>query len=144
LSPQKPATWEQHNTPNIPSKRVPNIVEVIDVDAIDPTLSQEAPLDANKLSPYKPNHTSGMSSVDSTSRFERKMFSALGEELYGFDPQVDTTGMEPASPTVGAREFEPVGKRKRQGTLGGESPLSKKEKGSEDGDELEILQLRGD
>ena len=81
------------------------------------------------------------------------------EELYGFDPQVDASGMGPelahalggagtpldlrggGSPHQGASEFEPVGKRKRRGTLDGESPLSKKERG---GEEVELPQLRGD
>ncbi|KAF2820441.1 hypothetical protein CC86DRAFT_305264 [Ophiobolus disseminans] len=155
-----------HSTPSMPPKRIPDIVEIIDVDAIDPTLSNDERLDATKLSPFKPNHKAGMSSLDSTARAEQNLYCALGAEFGGFDAHVndsdmglevaralgaplDLHGGQSLSPI--AKEFEPVGKRKRQGTLGGErdrSPLSKKERGGEvDGEEVEDLdmpRMRGD
>jgi hypothetical protein len=62
-----------------------------------------------------------MSSMDSTGRLERTLFSALGEELGAFDSVAD-----------GPEGFESVGKRTRGGGLSGEmerSPVSKREKG---------------
>jgi hypothetical protein len=136
-----------HNT----QKNIPDVVEVIDVDAIDPRLDSNASLDHNKLSPFKPNHKPGasLSSIDSTGRLERQLFSALGEELGSFDQQIDTAGMGPeltqaltggttrsdlSGTTMlnpNASDFEPTVKRKRQGTFGAErdrSPMTKKEK----------------
>jgi hypothetical protein len=146
-----------HNT----QKNIPDVVEVIDVDAIDPGLESNASLDHNKLSPFKPNHKPGasLSSIDSTGRLERQLFSALGEELGSFDQQIDTTGMgsEFAKALTGgsdlsgttmlhstASDFEPSIKRKRQGTLGGErdrSPMTKKEKAGfgEEGQREEVI-----
>ncbi|KAF2128120.1 hypothetical protein P153DRAFT_432501 [Dothidotthia symphoricarpi CBS 119687] len=156
-----------HNTPGLNSSKY---VEIIDVDAIDPNLStNDGPHDPSKLSPFKPSHKSGMSSIDSTGRLERQLFSALGEELAAFDDDIDTPGMGPelAQAMAGstahselsgstmlnpaAGEFEPV-KRKRQGTFGAErdrSPLTKKEKARQMGlEELEeqrvVPRLRGD
>ena len=129
--------------------RLPSHAEVIDVDAIDPSLVTEKTADLAKLSPSKPSHKSGMSSISSTGRLERQLYSALGEELGSFEQQMNTTGMGHElgqalsgngthgdlsdnimlDPAVG--EFEPVVKRKRQGTLGGErdkSPMKKKER----------------
>lgn len=161
------------SSPHIPGEpfaSVSNQVEVIDVDAIDPDLVIETTADLAKLSPYKPCHGTGMSSISSTGRLERQLYSALGEELGSFEQQMNTTAMGPEltqalsgtapcigmnsntilDPTVG--EFEPVAKRKRQGTLGGErgkSPLKKKEKArlatDEDDDIPENMpRLRGD
>lgn len=72
---------------------------------------------------FVPGHK-GMSSMDSTGRLERQLFSALGEELNSFSENID-----PAS----ASRLEdlgdsPVAKRKRQGTFGAErdrSPIAK-------------------
>jgi hypothetical protein len=156
-----------HSTPNMPPKTVPDIVEIIDVDAIDPTLSNDTTFDATKLSPFKPTHKLGMSSMDSTARLEHHLFNALGDELRGHDSEVNTAGMGPelaqalsgatapldlsGSPSLNptASDFEPVGKRKRQGTLGGDrdrSPLSKKERGDvvESVEEQDMPRLRGD
>ncbi|EOA91223.1 uncharacterized protein SETTUDRAFT_152366 [Exserohilum turcica Et28A] len=137
-------------------KGIPDLVEIIDVDAIDPSLDSNMAMDNTKLSPFKSSHKSGasVSSIDSTVRLERQLFSALGEELGSFDHhhRIDTTGMGPelaqalGGGTVGAggnphsevsastttlnpaaSDFEPSIKRKRQGTLGGErdaSPMS--------------------
>ncbi|KAF2627555.1 hypothetical protein BU25DRAFT_491193 [Macroventuria anomochaeta] len=135
--------------PNETSASVLNHVEVIDVDAIDPSLVAEPTADMAKLSPFKPGHRASMSSISSTGRLERQLYSALGEELGSFEQQMNTTGMghelaqalsgtgthsdlsgsTMLDPTVS--EFEPVIKRKRQGTFGGErdkSPVKKKEK----------------
>jgi hypothetical protein len=146
-------------------KNIPDVVEVIDVDAIDPGLDSNASLDHNKLSPFRPNHKLGasLSSIDSTGRLERQLFSALGEELGSFDQQIDTTGMGPelAQALTGgtthsdisgttmlnpaASDFEPTVKRKRQGTLGGDrdrSPMTKKEKagfGDAEGQREEVI-----
>jgi hypothetical protein len=129
--------------------RLPSHVEVIDVDAIDPSLVTETTADLAKLSPFKPSHKSGMSSISSTGRLERQLYSALCEELGSFEQQMNSTGMghelaqalsgngtysdlngdTMLNPAVG--EFELVVKRKRQGTLGGErdkSPMKKKER----------------
>ena len=170
---QRPTTRDHTNASNITPRMLPRstpaTVEIIDVDAIDPTLSNDPPLDAAKLSPFMLNHKCGMSSIDSTGRLERQLFSALGEELGSLDSHVDTTGMGreltralhrttapsdlsgSASLNPAASEFEPVGKRKRRGTLVGErdrSPVSKREKGGEaDVEEFEeqnMPQLRGD
>jgi hypothetical protein len=143
-------------TSSMPEREAATAVEIIDVDAIDPSLSPDVPIDTTKLSPYKPNHKPGMSSIDSTGRFEQNLFSALGEELASFDSRGDGTRLgpelldctaaaaDPSENTVldpAASEFEPAGKRKRQGTLGGErdrSPARKKEKcGEADGEDEE-------
>ncbi|KAF3041679.1 hypothetical protein E8E12_004038 [Didymella heteroderae] len=137
-----------------------NRVEVIDVDAIDPSLTA----DLAKLSPFKPSHKAGMSSVSSTGRLERQLYSALGEELGSFERMIgNEMGPEPAkAPTEGRQgdvsgstmlgptgDFEPI-KRKRQGTLGGErdsSPLKKKERQAMVEDEDipdDMSRLRGD
>jgi len=81
--------------------------------------------------PFIPSHKSGMSSIDSTSRLEQKLFSALGEELSNFKSIDPTTGLEAgALPSLG--DFEvPIMKRKRQGTFGGDrdrSPVAKASK----------------
>lgn len=147
---------------------IPALVEIIDVDAIDPNLEAEVPLDSAKLSPFKPNHKSGMSSIDSTGRLERQLFSALGEELGSFEENIDAAGMGPelamalgrttahsdlSGSTVlnpSASEFEPTTKRKRQGTLGTERdhrPMTKKERavlGDGEVSEDVVLRLRGD
>jgi hypothetical protein len=165
----RPSSKDQGRPAHNAQKSVPDMVEVIDVDAIDPTLHSNASLDHNKLSPFKPNHKPGasLSSIDSTGRLERQLFSALGEELGSFDQQIDTTGMGPElaqaltggtthsdlsgttilNPT--ASDFEPTIKRKRQGTLGGErdrSPMTKKEKagfGEAEGHKEEVIVCMG-
>ncbi|EMD59532.1 hypothetical protein COCSADRAFT_151853 [Bipolaris sorokiniana ND90Pr] len=139
-------------------KSIPGQVEIIDVDAVDPSLEMNAAVVTSNLSPFKPTHKSrnSQSSTDSTDRLERQLFSALGEELGSFDHhhhhhyhQIDTTDMGPelmhalggartntelsSSAMLGlaTSNFEPAVKRKRQGTLGrgsNGSPMSKKEK----------------
>lgn len=149
---------------------VPRHVEVIDVDAIDPSLVADTTTDLANLSPFKPSHKSGMSSISSTGRLEQQLYSALGEELGSFEQQMDTTGMGPelAKALSGAHthsdlcgsttldqpvgNFEPIGKRKRQETFGDardKSPTKKKEKAQqamvEDGDiPADMPRLRGD
>jgi hypothetical protein len=132
------------------AKITPGVVEIIDVDAIDPALDSNPPLDTTRLSPVKSLHKPGMSSMDSTGRLEQKLFSALGEELASFDSHVGHTDMSSAltdafrvaASDLGARTYsvslatepEAVGKRKRQNTLGGDrdrNPLSKREKGKQ-------------
>jgi len=85
---------------------------------------------------FIPGHK-GMSSMDSTDRLERQLFSALGEELNNFN---------------GATELEsfdtPAAKRKRQGTFGAErdrSPIAKmvREEGKNVQDVVEVPRLRG-
>jgi hypothetical protein len=151
--------------------KIPELVEIIDVDAIDPQLNTNPSLDDSKLSPFKPNHKPGasLSSIDSTGRLERQLFSALGEELGSFEHQIDTTGMGPElaqglggttahSDLSGTtmlnhtgNDFESSIKRKRQGTLGGErdpSPMTKKERAglaeSDDQREEVVVRMRGD
>jgi hypothetical protein len=155
-----------YNTP-----KLPELVEIIDIDAVDPQLNTNPSLDNSKLSPFKPNHKPGasLSSIDSTGRLERQLFSALGEELGNFEHQMDMTGMGPeltqaldsttAHSDLGgttmlnhtASEFESSIKRKRQGTLGGErdrSPMTKKERSglaeSDDQSEEVGVRMRGD
>ncbi|EUC45801.1 hypothetical protein COCMIDRAFT_94496 [Bipolaris oryzae ATCC 44560] len=165
----------QGNSTQNDRKVIPGLVEIIDVDAVDPTLNTTAVVDTNKLSPFKPSHKSriSQSSIDSTGRLERQLFSALGEELGSFDHhhhhQIDTTDMGPelmhalggdartnselsGSAILGLAmsDFEPAVKRKRQGTLGGRSsgsPMSKKEKadGVESKEHREVVvSMRGD
>ncbi|KAJ4358130.1 uncharacterized protein N0V89_002709 [Didymosphaeria variabile] len=107
-----------HNTSNITPPHA-HIEDIIDIDAVDNT--------------FVPGHKGGMSSIDSTGRIERKLYSALGEELSfhaDADPmprvenEVITSGTSLAGPGLDI----PVTKRKRQGTLGGErdrSPIAK-------------------
>ncbi|CAN9106682.1 unnamed protein product [Alternaria alternata] len=151
---------------------IPDLVEVIDVDAIDAHLATNAALDGTKLSPFKPCHKTGLSlsSIDSTGRLERQLFSALDEELGSFEHHIDNTGMGPeltqaigsgmahsdVSGTVmlnpTASDFEPTIKRKRQVTLSHgdreRSPMTKKEKAelvrAEGQDEEVVVCLRGD
>ncbi|KAI4674067.1 uncharacterized protein J4E88_008534 [Alternaria novae-zelandiae] len=153
---------------NASNKQSP--MEIIDVDAIDPHLNTNASFESNKLSPFKPCHKTGvsLSSIDSTGRLERQLYSALGEELGSFEHHIDTTGMGPElAQALGgvaahsdlsgsgmlnpnAHEFEPTIKRKRQSTLGGSrerSPMTKKEKADlRAGDDQEevMVCMRGD
>lgn len=114
-------------------------LEVIDVDAIDPGLTA----DLANMSPFKPSHKAGMSSVSSTGLLERQLYSALGEELGSFEQLAgNEMGPELAQASVGGNRSElsestlpnqviELAKRKRQGTLGGErdqSPIKKKER----------------
>ncbi|CAN9321301.1 unnamed protein product [Alternaria sp. RS040] len=153
---------------------IPDLVEVIDVDAIDAHLATNAALDGTKLSPFKPCHKTGvsLSSIDSTGRLERQLFSALGEELGSFEHHIDNAGMGPeltqatgggmahsdVSGTVmlnpTASDFEPTIKRKRQATLSHgdreRSPMTKKEKAElvdaegQNEEEVVVVCLRGD
>ncbi|KAJ4375658.1 hypothetical protein N0V86_007191 [Didymella sp. IMI 355093] len=138
-----------------------NHIEVIDVDAIDPSLTA----DMAKLSPFKPGHKAGMSSVSSTGRLERQLYSALGEELGSLEQMpANNMGPELAKALTGGshsdlngstmlgpviNEFEPA-KRKRQDTLGGErdkSSRKKKERQATTEDEVipaDMPRLRGD
>lgn len=152
------------------STSVPKDVEIIDVDAIDPSLVAEATAGLAGLSPFKPSHKAGKSSISSTGRLERQLYSALSEELGSFQAETndvamgleltqalsitgtysDLSGSTMLNPTVD--EFEPVGKRKRQGTIGNDRdliPMKKKEKAQpasiEDDDIPEDMpRLRGD
>jgi hypothetical protein len=149
---QKPKTRDPftflHNTPTMHSKPTPTPIEIIDVDAIDPNLDADEPTLAptTKLSSMQSSHKSGMSSVDSTVRIEQTLFSALRPEYSTFEPRVEVADMgdqleqamhhsspvgTPLNPN--ASTFEPAGKRKRRGTMGLGSPVSKREKGG-DGD----------
>ncbi|KAI8933888.1 hypothetical protein NX059_009585 [Plenodomus lindquistii] len=148
---------------------IPATVEIIDVDAIGPQLAEDVAIDTAKLSPFKATHRAGMSSVDSTRRLEQQLYNALGEELGSFEERIDANGMGPElaraiggsasqsdfggstllNPSVD--ESEPVVKRKRQGTLGGErdrSPLTKREKANlvevEEVERRVVPSLRGD
>jgi hypothetical protein len=137
-----------------PSKGTPAVIEIIDVDAIDaidPSLDNDIPLETTKPTPFMPSHKLGMSSIDSTGRIERNLYSALGPRYGGLGTQVDsTTNVEPEltpapqnSSDLGADMllnaspdgFEPAAKRKRQCVSGEEvkeSPVSKRERGSGD------------
>lgn len=153
------------STPIVRPRSTPKMVEIIDVDAIDPSLEASPPKDATKLSPFKSTHKSGMSSIDSTGRLERQLFSALGEELGSYDPPTDATMMAPppapgltnsvahtgVSDTTawiaGASDPEAAGKRKRQVVEEQSgSPMSKREKGGrvEEVEEQMMPRLRGD
>ncbi|PVH98387.1 hypothetical protein DM02DRAFT_49700 [Periconia macrospinosa] len=78
---------------------------------------------ADEENGFVPGHK-GMSSVDSTVRLERQLFSALGEELSGFNEE---SLEETRTVSMGDDFGSPITKRKRQGTFGdrGYSPLSK-------------------
>lgn len=147
-----------------------NDVEVIDVDAIDPSLVTGATANPANLSPFKPGHNANMSSISSTGRLERQLYSALGEELSSFEQRINAAGMGPElaqalsgvatrsergdsamlDPTVS--EFEPAAKRKRRETYNderGTSPVQKKEKAQKatvetEGVPEDMPQLRGD
>jgi hypothetical protein len=140
---RKPDTKNSHRDSPFVTRAQP--VEIIDVDAIDPRISHAT----EKLPYFRPSHKSGMSSIDSTVRLERTLYSALGEELGSFGHQMDTTDMGPelaqaltgtmvsaehtdrSSTSSAETDSDGVAKRKRQGTLGGErgrSPTNKKEK----------------
>jgi hypothetical protein len=128
-----------HASPTDESSKVIEIIDVDAIDAIDPVLDSDAPLDLTKLSSFKPSHKPAASSMDSTGRIERTLFSALGEELGTFDTHAIESHMVDTVLDPTASEFESVGKRKRQGTPGGDrggSPASKKERGG-NGDEVE-------
>lgn len=96
-----------------------HIDDIIDVDAIDAA--------------FVSGHKGGMSSIDSTGLIERKLYSALGEEL-SFHADEDAmagieTGTTQGTPVLEGIDINiPAIKRKRQGTLGGErgqSPIAK-------------------
>jgi hypothetical protein len=85
---------------------------------------------------FLPSHK-GMSSMDSTGRLERQLFSALGEELNNFNQGTE----------LGSFEMSAT-KRKRQGTFGAErdrSPIAKmvREEGKDVQDVVEDPHLRG-
>ncbi|KAH9863592.1 hypothetical protein J1614_009524 [Plenodomus biglobosus] len=151
LSAQQSAPNNQGKHTHSAKNSVPALVEIIDVDAIDPQLDENTAIDTEKLTPVKSAHRQGMSSIDSTGRLEQQLFSALGEELGSFEESIDTNGMGPElARAIGgsvdqsefsgttllnpsANEFEPTSKRKRQGTIGGDrdrSPMMKREKAS--------------
>ncbi|KAF1971578.1 hypothetical protein BU23DRAFT_569745 [Bimuria novae-zelandiae CBS 107.79] len=105
------------DTPNVTSSHA-HIEDIIDVDAIDED--------------FKPGHKGGTSSIDSTGRIERKLYSALGEELSFHADIRPMAGVESEAISGidnSARiETPAASKRKRQGTLGGErdrSPIAK-------------------
>ncbi|KAJ4366461.1 hypothetical protein N0V83_008097 [Neocucurbitaria cava] len=152
MTPRHPPTRNHHERTAYNTPKIPASVEIIDVDAIDPSLdTTNVPHDTTKLSPAKSSttHKAGMSSTDSTARLERQLYSALGDELGSFEQQLDTAGMGPelakalgggsslshhsdfsGSSTLlnpSASDFEPAAaaaKRKRRGTLGGERDKS--------------------
>lgn len=135
LLPQADFNTQLHNA----SKNTPNatlshahIEDIIDVDAMD--------------GDFAPGHKGRTSSIDSTGRIERKLYSALGEEL-SFHGEVDAmAGVEDdkgqeMSVLEGLDVETPVIKRKRQGTLGGErdrSPIAKMAR--EASDDVQIVQ----
>ena len=107
----------------------PSLVEVIDVDAIDPHLpSSFAPtasttnmtsgshlLSSSKI-PH-PKHTRNspsLSSIDSTGRLERQLFSALGEELACFEP-MDTNTLHQQQQQQQHHKHEQEDEREREG-----------------------------
>ncbi|KAL5119756.1 hypothetical protein ACEQ8H_002362 [Pleosporales sp. CAS-2024a] len=129
-----------------------DVVEIIDVDGIEAelldaaTTSMEAAAAAAKLSPFPRQHKAGMSSVDSTLRIERQTRNALDEYLgvqsdmdmaadVGHGHGLDESGVVEVNGRAGqgdedGTESEVGGKRKRrEGSEGSESPLSKREKG---------------
>jgi hypothetical protein len=150
------------STPVLPPKSTPAVIEIIDVDAIDPSLDDEPPLGNTKLTPFIPSHKLGMSSIDSTGRVERNLYSALGPKYGGLETRVEsTTNAEPLltqndSSDLGAdmllkaspEAFEPAAKRKRQSVFdeeGKESPVSKRERGSQgevDPEEEDMLRTK--
>jgi hypothetical protein len=124
---------------------LPKPIEIIDVDAIDPQLDAGTPgLDKSK-------HKQGMSSVDSTVRIEQTLYSALGPEYSTFESRLDAPDLATQlaqslrettpvntllNPTASA--FEPSGKRKRSVVGDGNgSPVSKREKGGVEVEEVE-------
>ncbi|KAF2032943.1 hypothetical protein EK21DRAFT_59648 [Setomelanomma holmii] len=123
------------------AKNVPAAVEIIDVDAIDPCEDHIPPPDNDKLSPFQPNHKSGMSSIDSTALIERTLFNALGD-FSTLDDHADHTDMRETveetpglhgetTSTQSPNERGQVAKRKRQDSLSSaqdETPTSKREK----------------
>ncbi|KAF2450690.1 hypothetical protein P171DRAFT_516518 [Karstenula rhodostoma CBS 690.94] len=107
-----------HSISNLTSPHA-HIEDIIDIDAIDDT--------------FTPGHKGGISSIDSTSRLERKLYSALGEELsFHADaepmPGIENEAITGATNLVDLELEAPAAKRKRRGTLGGErgrSPIAK-------------------
>lgn len=91
----------------------------------------DATVDTKLQNAFDPGHKSGMSSIDSTGRLERTLFSALGEELNSFAEGMDATTHTDAMSAVlpGLEDLDtPLAKRKRQGTFGAErgpSPVPK-------------------
>jgi hypothetical protein len=87
-----------------------------------------------------PGHK-GVSSMDSTGRLERQLFSALGEELNSFNENMD-----PMEGAIGSDNIEtPATKRKRRGTFGadrGRSPIAKMVREEADA-VVEVPHLRG-
>lgn len=111
------------------------IEDIIDVDAID--------------KPFTPGHKSGMSSMDSTGRIERKLYSALGEELDFHEEEETMAGAENQTenfpPVLQGLDLNiPAIKRKRQNTMGSErdrSPIAKVSR--EETDTVQLDQLSG-
>jgi hypothetical protein len=124
------------STPNI----LPNPIEIIDVDAIDPQLDSTTPPFHNA------KHKQGMSSVDSTAQIEQTLYSVLGPEYSTFESGANASDVEnqlahslrettpvntPLNPNANASE--PARKRKR-GLARDESgsPLGKRERSGVD------------
>lgn len=75
------------------------LVEIIDLDPIDPHLAEIAPqTDISKFSPTKSMHKSG-SSIDSTIRLERTLLSAIDAELRSYEDQEHRTN-QTCDPTI--------------------------------------------
>ena len=145
---------EQSFHTRIPSTHTLAAIEIIDVDAIDPTLpaptftlNQDTTTNATPHEPQNLTHKLGMSSIDSTDRLEQQLFSALGDELGSFDMLINATrlGSGPAEAPGGGtdlsmqksapKDFEPPSKRKRADMLGEESLVTMRNNEPEGEDE---------
>lgn len=133
-----------HNTPitTSPHTRIEDIINPNPHSASD-----------NGSRSFLPSHKSGMSSIDSTGRLERQLFSALGEELNSFADNLDApSGLVESAALPGLEELDaPLVKRKRQGTFGaerGRSPMAKMVREERGGEVVvqgaEMPHLRGD
>ena len=96
-------------------------------DAKVPSDARDVGAGTNPDQEFTPCHKA-MSSVDSTARFERQLYSALGEELSGFQDDVMDPAETMSVPVPAMEDFDTsASKRKRQGTFGDRdrSPMMK-------------------
>lgn len=146
--------------PTIPAME---IVEVIDIDAIDPSPTPNPAMHTETYSRTSAKHKSSTSSIDSTGRIERQLFSALGEELGSFEQHVnipslrhdvtqafvDSVASVPIDgstslPSTIPCELEVTGKRKRKDTLRSGQHQSRMDKSdnSEHAENVDKIDLR--
>ncbi|KAF2868672.1 hypothetical protein BDV95DRAFT_499738 [Massariosphaeria phaeospora] len=144
-------TFDSNTTARKEKEKAPHNTPASATLGTSPQVEDVTTPSGTDASTFVPGHKAGLSSMDSTGRLERQLFSALGEELNSnFNDTVDLTLAE----RVNLPDLEDMdglaGKRKRQGTFGsdrGRSPMAKmvrEEKEDVEGTDTGTRRLRSD